>query len=83
MIAPLDESGIVVDGFGSLTGRDVRDVTDPIVEHLKTRGPLLPARDLSTTATRTAGGARRRSSSASSTSGTSRWARSTTGRAPS
>ena len=35
MIAPLDESGIVVDGFGSLTGRDVRDVTDPIVEHLK------------------------------------------------
>src|SRR6185436_14170282 len=35
MIAPLDDSGIVVDGFGSLTGRDVRDVTDPIVEHLK------------------------------------------------
>ena len=35
MIAPLDESGIVIDGFGSLTGRDVRDVTDPIVEHLK------------------------------------------------
>ncbi len=35
MIAPLDDSGIVVEGFGSLTGRDVRDVTDPIVEHLK------------------------------------------------
>nr|MBA2381065.1 class I tRNA ligase family protein [Chloroflexota bacterium] len=35
MIAPLDDSGIVIDGFGSLTGRDVRDVTDPIVEHLK------------------------------------------------
>jgi isoleucyl-tRNA synthetase len=35
MIAPLDESGIVLDGFGSLTGRDVRDVTEPIVEHLK------------------------------------------------
>ncbi|HEY8988233.1 MAG TPA: class I tRNA ligase family protein, partial [Candidatus Limnocylindrales bacterium] len=35
MIAPLDESGIVVDGFGSLTGRDVRGVTEPIVEHLK------------------------------------------------
>jgi isoleucyl-tRNA synthetase len=35
MIAPLDESGILVEGFGSLTGRDVRDVTDPIVEHLK------------------------------------------------
>ena len=35
MIAPLDDSGIVIAGFGSLTGRDVRDVTDPIVEHLK------------------------------------------------
>jgi isoleucyl-tRNA synthetase len=35
MIAPLDDSGIVIDGFGALTGRDVRDVTDPIVEHLK------------------------------------------------
>ena len=35
MIAPLDDSGIVIEGFGSLTGRDVRDVTDPIVEHLK------------------------------------------------
>ena len=35
VIAPLDESGIVVDGFGSLSGRDVRDVADPIVEHLK------------------------------------------------
>ncbi len=35
MIAPLDDNGIVIDGFGSLTGRDVRDVTDPIIEHLK------------------------------------------------
>ena len=35
IIAPLDESGILVDGFGSLTGRDVRDVAEPIVEHLK------------------------------------------------
>ena len=32
VIAPLDENGIVVDGFGSLTGRDVRDVSEPIVE---------------------------------------------------
>ncbi len=38
MIAPLDEGGIVIDGFGSLSGRDVRDVTDPIVEHLKRDG---------------------------------------------
>ena len=35
VIAPLDESGIVLDGFGPLSGRDVRDVADPIVEHLK------------------------------------------------
>jgi isoleucyl-tRNA synthetase len=38
MIAPLDDNGIVVDGFGSLSGRDVRDVTDPIVEHLRHEG---------------------------------------------
>ncbi len=35
VIAPLDESGIVLDGFGPLSGRDVRDVAEPIVEHLK------------------------------------------------
>ncbi|MBI3748353.1 MAG: class I tRNA ligase family protein [Chloroflexi bacterium] len=38
VIAPLDESGIVVAGFGSLTGRDVRDVAEPIVEHLRHEG---------------------------------------------
>jgi isoleucyl-tRNA synthetase len=38
MIAPLDDNGIVIDGFGSLSGRDVRDLTDPIVEHLKREG---------------------------------------------
>ena len=38
IIAPLDESGIFIEGFGSLTGRDVRDVTEPIVEHLKREG---------------------------------------------
>ena len=35
MIAPLDESGIVIAGFGQLTGRDVRDVKEPILESLK------------------------------------------------
>ncbi len=35
MIAPLDESGVYLDGFGALSGRDVRDATEPIVEHLK------------------------------------------------
>jgi isoleucyl-tRNA synthetase len=35
MIAPLDENGVVVPGFGAYSGRDVRDVADPIVETLK------------------------------------------------
>jgi isoleucyl-tRNA synthetase len=35
VIAPLDESGIYIDGFGPYTGRDVRDVAEPIVEHLR------------------------------------------------
>ena len=74
-------AGIVVDGFGSLTGRDVRDVADPIVEHLEARGPLLPPGAVPSTATRIAGAAGRRSSSGSSTSGSSAWARSTTSRA--
>jgi isoleucyl-tRNA synthetase len=35
VIAPIDESGIFVPGFGQLTGRDVRDATEPIVERLR------------------------------------------------
>ncbi|MGH2465315.1 MAG: class I tRNA ligase family protein, partial [Candidatus Limnocylindrales bacterium] len=35
VIAPLDEAGLYLEGFGSYTGRDVRDVTEPIVEHLR------------------------------------------------
>ena len=38
VVAPIDESGIVVEGFGSLSGRDARDVADPIVAHLKREG---------------------------------------------
>ncbi|MEO7664720.1 MAG: class I tRNA ligase family protein, partial [Candidatus Limnocylindrales bacterium] len=38
IIAPLDESGIFLPGFGALSGRDVRDATDPIVEHLRREG---------------------------------------------
>jgi isoleucyl-tRNA synthetase len=38
MLAPLDESGIFVDGFGFLAGRDVRDSVDPVVEHLRHHG---------------------------------------------
>jgi len=35
VIAPIDESGIFVPGFGDLSALDVRDVTEPIVESLK------------------------------------------------
>jgi isoleucyl-tRNA synthetase len=35
MIAPLDENGVVIAGFGPYSGRDVRDVAEPIVESLK------------------------------------------------
>ncbi len=38
VVAPIDESGIILDGFGSLSGRDVRDVSEPIIEHLKATG---------------------------------------------
>ncbi len=38
MLAPLDENGIFVDGFGFLVGRDVRDSVDPVVEHLRHHG---------------------------------------------
>jgi isoleucyl-tRNA synthetase len=35
VVAPLDESGIFVEGFGPYSGRDVRDVAEPIIERLK------------------------------------------------
>jgi isoleucyl-tRNA synthetase len=38
VVAPLDESGIFIDGFGALSGRDVRHVAEPIVEHLRREG---------------------------------------------
>ncbi len=38
VVAPLDESGIFLDGFGPLSGSDVRDVAEPIIEHLKSEG---------------------------------------------
>ena len=36
-IAPLDENGVVLPGFGPYSGRDVRDVAEPIIETLKHR----------------------------------------------
>ena len=38
VVAPLDESGVYVEGFGWLTGWDVQTVTEPIVEDLKRKG---------------------------------------------
>jgi isoleucyl-tRNA synthetase len=35
MIAPLDENGVVIAGFGPYSGRDVRDIADPIFESLR------------------------------------------------
>ncbi|MCD6290582.1 MAG: isoleucine--tRNA ligase [Anaerolineae bacterium] len=37
-IAPLDEFGVYIEGFGWLTGREVGTVTEPIVEDLKRKG---------------------------------------------
>ena len=37
-IAPLDESGVFVDGFDWLTGRDVAEVNDPIFDNLRQKG---------------------------------------------
>jgi isoleucyl-tRNA synthetase len=38
VIAPLDEGGIFLPGFEPLSGRDVRDATEPIVERLRHHG---------------------------------------------
>ncbi|MCC7359594.1 MAG: isoleucine--tRNA ligase [Anaerolineales bacterium] len=38
VVAPLDENGVYLDGFGWLTGRHVAGVTDAIVEALRANG---------------------------------------------
>ncbi len=38
MIAPLDENGVILPGFGFLAGRDVREVAEPIIERLRKAG---------------------------------------------
>lgn len=40
VVAPLDEAGVYLDGFGWLTGRDVAGVADEVVADLKKRGLL-------------------------------------------
>src|SRR5262249_5520518 len=41
VIAPVDESGRYVEGFGDYTGRTILDATPDIFHHLKTSGRLL------------------------------------------
>jgi len=38
VVAPLDENGVYIDGFGWLTGMHVSEVTDPLVDNLKEKG---------------------------------------------
>jgi isoleucyl-tRNA synthetase len=40
VIAPIDESGIIVDGFGEFTGERAGEVSQKVVESLKERGRL-------------------------------------------
>ena len=40
IVAPLNEEGVFVEGFGWLTGMDVADVAQPIFRHLEERGLL-------------------------------------------
>ena len=40
VIAPLDENGYFIDGFGWLSGKHVQKVASPIIEDLKQRGLL-------------------------------------------
>ncbi len=79
MIAPLDENGVVIAGFGPYWA----GMCETSPSRSSTRSGTSAASTVSRrspTATRTAGAAARRSYSASSTSGTSAWARSTTSR---
>jgi isoleucyl-tRNA synthetase len=39
-VAPIDQNGIYLDGFGWLTGRNVQDVGEDIIADLKSRGIL-------------------------------------------
>jgi isoleucyl-tRNA synthetase len=45
IVAPLDEAGVVVDGFGWLSGMNVADVAHPIFDDLKRRGLLYRVQD--------------------------------------
>ncbi|HEX7318820.1 MAG TPA: isoleucine--tRNA ligase [bacterium] len=47
VIAPLDELGFYMEGFDWLSGKNVKDVTEPIIEDLKKRGVLYHVEDFS------------------------------------
>lgn len=47
VIAPLDESGVYRDGFGWLSGANVKDVARPIIDDLEKRNILYRAEDYS------------------------------------
>ncbi len=82
VIAPIDEAGIVVDGFGSLSpGATSATWPSRSSSTSSATGRFYRLETVSPTATRTAGAAGRRSSSGWSTSGSSAWVRSTTSRA--
>ncbi|MFZ5807692.1 MAG: isoleucine--tRNA ligase [Chloroflexota bacterium] len=40
LVAPLDEEGVIVEGFGWLSGRHVSDVAEPIFDDLERKGLL-------------------------------------------
>ncbi len=80
VVAPLDESGIFLDGFGPCPGGTSATWPSRSSSTSGARAGSIASRP-STTATRTAGAAARPSSSAWSTSGSSAWGRCTTSRA--
>lgn len=45
VIAPLDQAGVYLEGFGWLTGRNVQDVAESIVDDLDRKGILYRAHD--------------------------------------
>jgi len=45
IVAPLDEEGVVVEGFGWLSGMNVADVAHPIFDDLRNRGLLYRVQD--------------------------------------
>ena len=72
-IAPLDEDGVFVPGFGELEGKSAVDpaTADWILDNLHAKGVLLAVGAVSAQLSRTAGGARRSCCSAWWTSGSS------------